>query len=94
MDMQKVVSALAKNQSKDALEKERTTPTDDDTVSALLQQDAMDGWIEIVRYRANLAVVKVKLEMYTEDTDRIPEILVAINFFSSGNVVFNRYRHL
>ena len=56
--------------------------TDDHTVkkSARLQQHAMDRRIEIVNYRANLAIVKVKLEMYPEDTDRIPEILVPISF--------------
>ena len=49
--------------------------------SGRLRQDAMDGQIEIVKYRANLAIVKVKLEMYPEDTDRIPESLVPISFF-------------
>ena len=40
-----------------------TTTADDDIVSAHLQQDATDGRIEIVKYRANLAIVKVKREM-------------------------------
>ena len=55
--------------------------SDDHTVkkSARLQQHAMDRWLEIVNYRANLAIVKVKLEMYPEDTDRIPQILVPIS---------------
>ena len=59
-----------------------TFTTDDHTVkkSARLQQHAMDRRIEIVKYRANLAIVKVKLEMSPEDIDRIPEILVPISF--------------
>ena len=58
-----------------------TFTTDDHTVkkSARLQQHAMDRRIEIVKYRANLAIVKVKLEMYPEETDRIPDILVPIS---------------
>ena len=49
-----------------------TFTTDDHTVkkSARLQQHAMDRRIEIVNYRAYLAIVKVKLEMYPEETDR------------------------
>ena len=58
-----------------------TFTTDDHTVkkSARLQQHAMDRRIEIVKYRANLAIVKVKLEMYPEETDRISDILVPIS---------------
>ena len=36
--------------------------------SVRVQQDAMDERIEIVKYRANHAIVKVKLQMYPEDT--------------------------
>ena len=36
--------------------------------------------MEIAKYRYNLDIVKVNLEMYPGDTDRIPEILVPISF--------------
>ena len=36
--------------------------------------------MEIAKYRYNLDIVKVKLEMYPGDTDRIPEILDPISF--------------
>ena len=59
-----------------------TYKTNDETLekSARLRQDAKDGRMEIAIYRYNLDIVKVKLEMYPEDTDRIPEILVPISF--------------
>ena len=60
-----------------------TYKTNDETLekSARLRQDAKDWRMEIAKYRYNLDIVKVNLEMYPGDTDRIPEILVPF-FFS------------
>ena len=59
-----------------------TYKTNDETLekSACLRQDAKGWRMEIAKYRYNLDIVKVKLEMYPGDTDRIPEILVPISF--------------
>ena len=59
-----------------------TYKTNDKTLekSARLRQDAKDWRMEIANSHYNLDIVKVNLEMYPRDTDRIPEILVPISF--------------